>query len=251
MTSRTPIPQSVALKPTVYIVGFAPSWVETPWDDPEAELWGMNALHKVAGDRPWTRWFQLHDIATHHRHDFDEHVTWLRESHLPVFMWPEHVEVYGSIVPNAIPYPKDAILRYFAPHTYFTNTVSWMIALGIYENRKKIGVYGVDMAQDSEYGHQRPSCEMFLGWAAGAGIELDLPRTSDLIKTPFLYGLEDGNVFREKLDSRQKELAQRKAEVESQLSQLQAAHNQIVGAMENNSYILRAWTQPSLDNQGA
>jgi hypothetical protein len=498
MTSRTVIPQSTLTKPTVYIVGFAPTWIETPWGDPTAELWGMNALHKVAGDKPWSRWYQLHDIATHHKADFDEHTTWLRESGVPILMWPEHVEKYQGIVPNAIPYPQQAILNYFAPYAYFTNTVSWMIAHAIYESRAKIGVYGVDMAQsclapetrvltadlrwepvgslrvgdevmgfdehprpggrrwrkavveqavelerpsrllhledgtkitsstehrwliagggqnhytrtdrlvargdysdnrashlvrvisprekartweagylsaavdgeghlsnsralgfaqrdnamaetfehlayelgydfrytrtepggtrkyalsggkaevmqflsefrpprllasfdpdnlgimqcqkavpikeiidigtqpviglktstgtyvaegfathNSEYGHQRPSCEYFLGIATGRGIEVELPVTSDLIKTPFLYGLEDGSAFRAKLDARQKQLAEQKQQVENQLGQLQQAHWQIIGAIENNTYIRNVWTQPNLDNQGA
>lgn len=251
MTTRTQIPQNTLVKPTVYIVGFAPSWIETPWADPNAELWGMNALHKLAGDKPWARWYQLHDIEKYHRDDFEEHTTWLRESGLPVLMFPEHLVKYQHIVPNAIPYPQQAILNRFQPHAYFTNTVSWMIAHAIYENRLKVGVYGVDMAQDSEYGHQRPSCEYFLGLAAGQGMEVELPPTSDLIKTPFLYGLEDGSVFRTKLDARMKELTQRRQEVEQQLGQLQQAHQQILGAIENNSYILRAWTQPSPDGNGA
>lgn len=251
MSAPSPQPTQTLTKPTVYIVGFAPTWTETPWDDPSAERWGMNALHKVAGDKPWDRWYQLHDIATHHKEDFAEHTTWLRESNLPVIMWPEHLPKYAHLVPNAIPYPKQAILDYFAPHSYFTNTVSWMIAHAIYESRAKIGVYGVDMAQSTEYGAQRPSCEYFLGIAVGRGIEIDLPLTSDLIKTPFLYGLEDATPFRAKLDARQKQLVDQRAQVEGQLNQLQQAHQQIVGAIENNTYIRSVWTQPNLDSQGA
>ena len=231
-------------------MGFAPTWTETPWDDPHGELWGMNALHKVAADKPWTRWYQLHDIAAHHKADFDEHTTWLRESNLPIIMWPEHVEKYAGIVPNAIPYPKDAILEFFAPYAYFTNTVSWMIAHAIYESRSKIGVYGVDMAQSSEYGNQRPSCEYFLGIAMGKGIQVELPRTSDLIKTPFLYGLEDGSEFRAKLEARQKQLVEQRQQVEQQQMQLMQHQHQLIGAQENNTYILNVWTQPSLDNKG-
>src|SRR3990172_9538950 len=176
-------------KPTVYIVGFAPSWPSTPWTDPSAELWGMNALHKVAGNRPWSRWYQLHDIDTHHPQDRAEHVAWLRNSNVPIVMWEESVAKYIHELPNAVPYPKQAVLAHFG--TYFTNTVSWMIAQAILEHRTKIGVYGVDMAQETEYGVQRPSCEFFLGWARGAGIQIDLPDTSDLLRTPYLYGVED------------------------------------------------------------
>lgn len=240
------------LKPTVYVVGFAPSWNLTPWDDPFAERWGMNALHKIAGDRPWDRWYQLHDIDTHHQADRDEHLAWLRDSGLPVYVWPEHQSYLLSLGITAVAYPKQAITAHFG--RYFTNTVSWMIAHAIYEQRSKIGVYGVDMAQDSEYQHQRPSCEYFLGWARGAGIQIEIPPTSDLLKSPFLYGAEDGNPLRVKMEGRLVELSGRREEMLGQINQLQAqlgglqqALQQILGAEEDTRYWLRAWTQPVND----
>ena len=229
--------QAVVPNPAVHIVGFAPSWEETPWDS-GADLWGMNALHKVAGDKPWTMWFQLHDIDEHHKLDKDEHIQWLVESGIPVVMWPEHIGKYD--IPNAVPYPRDEVLAYFGK--YFTNTVSWMLAVAILEGRKKIGVYGVDMAQDSEYGHQRPSCEYFLGWAKGLGIEIELPEASDLLTAPFLYGMEDPGPMRKKLMRRQKELTARRVQMEGQLNQLQQAHQQVLGALEDTNYYLRTWT---------
>lgn len=139
---------SLVAAPAVYIVGFAPSWPLTPWEVPNAHYWGMNALHKVAPDKPWTAWFQLHDIERAHPNDAREHLEWLAQCNVPVFMWEEHIPKYG--LPNAVPYPRQAVLKFFDTE-YFTNTVSWMIALAIYQQYKKIGVYGVDMAQDEEY----------------------------------------------------------------------------------------------------
>lgn len=228
---------AVKQNPTVHIVGFAPSWQETPWDS-GADLWGMNALHKVAGDKPWTRWYQLHDLETHHKDDMQEHVGWMVQSGLPLYMWEEHITKYQ--VPNAIPFPREEVVEMFGG--YFTNTVSWMIAHAIYEGREKIGVYGVDMAQDSEYGHQRPSCEYFLGWAQGLGIEIDIPESSDLLKSPYLYGIEDHSPMRNKLVRRQAELQERRQQIEGQLSQLNNAHQQVLGALEDVQYLLRTWT---------
>lgn len=228
--------------PSVYIVGFAPSWPLTPWETPGAHFWGMNALHKVAPDKPWTAWFQLHDVERHHPNDLQEHLSWMAQSNIPVFMWEEHVAKYG--LPNAVPYPREAIVSFFGE--YFTNTVSWMVALAIYQKYQRIGVYGVDMAQDEEYMHQRPSVEYFLGWAKGAGIDLDIPITSDLLKSPYLYGYnDDGGIFRTKLISRLEELRQRKAEMTTQRDQAQSIILQIMGAEEDISYILRAWSQPN------
>jgi hypothetical protein len=202
----------------------------------------MNALHKVAPDRPWTAWFQLHDIERHHPNDLVEHLEWLRTCDIPVYMWAEHIEKYQ--IPTAIPFPREAIIAHFGE--YFTNTVAWMIAYAIMSQYKKIGVYGIDMAQDEEYMHQRPSVEYFLGWAKGAGIELEVPIVSDLLKAPFLYGYnDDGGIFRTKLQARLQELQQRKAEMESQREQSHAIILQIIGAMEDLQYILRAWSQPN------
>jgi hypothetical protein len=233
--------------PTVYIVGFAPSWTETPWDD-GGERWGMNALHKLAPDKPFDRWYQLHDIDEHHKDDRDEHVGWLRGSKLPIVMWPEHVEKYGDEIPNAVPYPKAEVIEKFGK--YFTNTVSWMIAHALYEGRENIGVFGVDMAQDSEYGHQRPSCEYFVGWARGMGVNVHIPDTSDLLKAPFLYGVEDGGQLRAKMVNRQKELMERKANLEAQGNQVQAALHQVLGALEDTQYWLRAWTLEGIGGDG-
>lgn len=239
--------QAVAeMNPTVHIVGFAPSWKETPWDS-GADLWGMNALHKVAGDRPWSRWYQLHDIDTHHPQDKDEHIEWLANAGIPIVMWAEHIEKYK--VPNAVPYPREQVVNHFGG--YFTNTVSWMIAHAIAEGRKKIGVYGVDMAQDSEYAHQRPSCEFFLGWAKGAGIEIDVPESSDLLKTPILYGVETPGPLRRKMMRRQKELAERRQQIEGQINQLTEARHQVLGALEDTQYWLRNWVIMEGSDDGA
>lgn len=225
-------------KDTVYIVGFAPTWIQTPWTD-DADFWGMNALHKVAGERPWTAWFQLHDIDKHHPEDKEEHIAWLSSQKFPVFMWAEHAEKYA--LPNGVIYPRKQVIDEFGG--YFTNTVSWMIAVAVLSGYKKIGVYGVDMAQDTEYGHQRPSCEFLLGIAAGRGIEIDIPPTSDLLKTPFLYGLEDGSIMRQKYDARLKELIERRQDLERQRNAVHEAFLQVVGAIEDCQYWLRAWSQ--------
>ena len=238
-TRKSSKPAAKVQNPTVHIVGFAPSWVETPWDD-DGERWGMNALHKIAPDKPFDRWYQLHDIDEHHKEDRAEHIGWLRGSKLPIIMWPEHIEKYGKEIPNAVAYPKDEVIAMFGK--YFTNTVSWMVAHALFEDRENIGVYGVDMAQDSEYGNQRPSCEYFVGWARGMGKTVFIPATSDLLKAPFLYGVEDGGALRTKMVGRQKELQERKAHLEGQAGQVNQALQQVLGALEDTQYWIRAWS---------
>jgi hypothetical protein len=244
--SRPPIIKDTTRPTTVYIVGFAPSWPDTPWDDPNAHYWGMNALHKLAGEKRWDAWFQLHDIETSHPQDKDEHLQWLAQSNVPVWMWAEQIEKYP--LPNAVPYPREAMVAKYGK--YFTNTVSWMTALAIEQGYKKIGIYGVDMAQDSEYQSQRPSCEYFIGLARGLGIEVEIPRTSDLLKNPFLYGYDDGGEFLAKMRARLKELQERRAEMERQRNHAHEAALQIAGAMEDVQYWIRVWSQQEAIKHG-
>jgi hypothetical protein len=234
--------------PKVYIVGFAPSWVDTPWDEQGSHYWGMNALHKLAPNQNWSAWFQLHDVKEHHPHDLDEHVEWLGSQNFPVYMWEEHILEYSDRIPNAVPYPRQQILDKYGQ--YFTNTVSWMIALAIEVHFETIAVYGVDMAQDSEYQNQRPSCEYFLGWAKGAGIDLEIPKTSDLLKSPYLYGYQDGSVMTAKYRARLKELTERRAELERQRNAAHEGLLQVMGAAEDTSYWLRVWTQEETKTNG-
>lgn len=231
---------------TVYIVGFAPTWSDTPWDNPDAHYWGMNALHKIASDKRWDAWFQLHDIDTSHPDDKEEHLEWLASQGIPIWMWEEQIQKYP--ITNAVAYPREHVIRKYG--RYFTNTVSWMIALALEMGYKKIGVYGVDMAQDSEYASQRPSCEYFIGVARGLGVEVEIPRTSDLLKNPFLYGYEDGGELTAKMRARLQELRERLAEMERQRNQAHEAALQIRGAIEDVNYWLRAWSQQEAIKNG-
>jgi hypothetical protein len=250
------LPNGQGYKPTVYIIGFADTWRQTPWDDKNAERWGLNALHKVAADKPFDRWYQLHDIDKFHSNDLEEHVGWLAAFPGPVYLWEEHMERWASFIPTATPYPKTEVVAEFG--NYFTNSISWMIAHALLEAgtdpttpplRQKIGIFGVDMAVDTEYSHQRPSCEYFLGIARGRGIKVQLPPTSDLLKSPFLYGVEDGDFYRQKLEARDKELAGQFAQYEKIMAEHQAAMHQIVGARDQIKYDLRTWTHPSLKKE--
>jgi len=109
---------------------------------------------------------------------------WTQEKNCPVYM-----QKHWDLVPTSVPYPMEEMLKKYGG--YFTNSVSWMIALAIQEGAEEIHVYGVDMAVHTEYHHQRPSCEYFLGVAVGMGIKVYIPPEADLMKTRFLYGFQE------------------------------------------------------------
>lgn len=229
------------------IVGTAPSFKLAPYNNPHYEVWGLNGLYTgidVESIDNITRWFEIHSLEAIEALRNDHHYTWgvsypewLQAIKIPLIMQ----EVFPEY-PTSVKYPFEEILRRF-PRKYFTNSVSWMLALAIYEGYEDISIFGVDMAQGSEYSYQRPSCEYFIGYAEGLGIKVHIPDESDLLKTPFLYGFEDEkkNFMRVKLLARKQELEQKKAEVNQQLSMATATLNTYDGALQDVEYILGVW----------
>lgn len=239
----------VRTKDKVAIIGFAHTRNEAPFGDQDFEIWGINRLHVSMPDRRWDRYFQLHDLEAAHGQD-EQHLSWLRSLKAPVYLRADDLGKFG--IPSEVPFPKDQMVSTFG--NYFTNTISWLLGLAIWMGFKEIAVYGVDMAVDtvleSEYAYQRPSCEYFLGIAAGQGIIVHIPAGSDLLKATHLYGFETGGILREKYESRLQELNQRQQELQQQLAgmdqqraQMIASINQMEGAKQDTQYWLRNWAQ--------
>lgn len=241
--SETITPEGVwSDKKKVAIVGFAPSSMRdviTIFDNPEWEIWGLNQLYMAFPEivPKATRWFQIH-----HRHSYDQtvvrdhkHHDWLAaQERFPIYMQNKEPDV-----PNSIAFPREEIVNKFG--TYFTNSISWEIALAIYEGFETIGIWGVDMAQDDEYSYERPSVEFFIGWAKGAGINLIIPETCDLLKEMWLYPFEDSAPFRAKVQNRISELSTRITQSANQEQQQRDVKNQLLGARDNMQYVLRTW----------
>ena len=232
------------------IVGTAPSSIYlAPYNDPDFEIWGLNGVYSYidfAMVSNFTRWFDIHSMkaikdlsgSTDARYQFGNgYYGWLQGLTIPLY----NQEVFPDF-PTSVKYPLEEILRKF-PRKYFTNSISWMLALAIYEGYEDISIYGVDMAMSSEYSEQRPSCEYFIGYAEGLGINVYIPDQSDLLKTPFLYGFEDEkrDYMRTKLLARKQELERKKAEANQQIGQATASLNTYDGALQDVEYILGVW----------
>lgn len=234
----------------VAIVGFAPSTMEDVqflFGKPNCEIWPLNQLYiawpricpenRMPERQNVTRWFQIH-----HRHSYDQtinrdhsHHDWLtQQKNFPIYMMDKEPDI-----PASCKFPKEELLDTF--RRYFTNSISWEIALAIHEGFKKIYIYGVDMAQDSEYAFERPSVEYFCGFAEGRGIELVVPEKSDLLKSAWLYPFEDDSPIRTKLGTRRDELRQRMNQISMTEQQTHDERMQLLGALENMNYCERAY----------
>jgi hypothetical protein len=201
----------------IAIVGCSDSKDLAPFNDKEWEIWGVNNLfHHITR---YDRWFEIHNLTrnatgdwmrrgqTNFRgQDINAYVADIIKMKCPIYMqrhWDE--------IPTSLPFPLEEAKRRFGSvmgwyggndpegvtedqlnrRLYGTNTVTYMILLAIMEGATHIGVWGVDMAVDSEYHFQRPSCEFALGIAIGLGIKVYIPSEADLLKTVHLYGFEE------------------------------------------------------------
>lgn len=204
----------------VAIIGKAPSSrLLAPFDDPEFQIWSLSDNHTVLPR--WDRWFELHDLDRYKK-DYGVYYDWLCAQ--PAAEKPIYVAQARDEIPAGVPYPKDYIVGKYG--RYFTNSISWMAALAIDEMSKdnsgghEMHFYGVDMAQNTEYSHQRPSCEYFLGVAHGLGIKIHVPGESDLLKCARLYAFDTNRgELDAKLRARARELQQRQAGHEQEVEQ--------------------------------
>lgn len=233
--SKQDRPETPRKKDKVCIVGCADSKNNAPFHDTSMEFWGVNNLCLHMGHIKWDRWFEPHtfeydgtNFIRRGSYEFrgqkvNDYIALLAKLDCPIYMqkhWPQ--------IPKSIPYPLAEVKAKLGG--YFTNTISYMIAVGILEQFKEMHIYGVDMAAGSEYGHQRPSCEYYIGIAVGMGIKVFVPDEADILKTRFLYGFEEQkeNQFSKKLANIRKAM---------QMRMNTAAEGQAHAARQKEQYI--------------
>lgn len=162
----------------VAIVGLAPDRSPPPWGDSTWEKWGF-----PWGD--WTyldRWFDIHSLSEIKAHNKTHpgYIDRLKESHVPLIMQ----EAY---FPSAIQFPLKEVTKITGD--YFSCSLSYMVAMAIYEEVEHIGFYGVTMS-DGDYQHQRPNMEYLIGLARGKGITVDTG-DSPLVKYENIEGYKE------------------------------------------------------------
>ena len=218
-------------KRRVAIVGFEPiSRKEAPLKDKSWEIWTMNSDHELISKSD--RHFEMHDLAVYGDRAVDDvspdpkYLKMLRRGlGVPVYMLAAHDDI-----PGCVPYPIKEVVAKFGP--YFTNSVSYMLALAIHERVDEIGVYGIDMAREHENGWERPSIEYFLGRARGMGMKVTIPDTSDLLKCLGLYGYIEAY-------EHEAELREYRANLKAKISEHNNAAQQLRGALDDVEYWLR------------
>lgn len=185
----------------IAIVGTAePHWRSAPYGDETWEIWTCGGIFATVPRT--TRHFEIHDKAETCKGwaDSPEQEQTARNVYWDWINQRGPAAVLKKRLPdtpNATEYPLAAVLQAF-PDGYFTNTISYMIALALLEGATDIGLWGIDMAltgdpskpASNEYSLQRPSVEFYLGIAAGKGVNVHLPPETTLLKCRKLYGFD-------------------------------------------------------------
>jgi hypothetical protein len=125
-------------------------------------------------------WFELHPDIERLR---DGWLGWATKNQLECVLQEKHSELK-----NSTRYPIEPITANFG--RYFTSTAAYMIALAIDRGAEWIGLFGLNMAVDTEYVRQRPCVEYMVGVARGMGIEVHCTAASPLLRCDHLYGYE-------------------------------------------------------------
>jgi hypothetical protein len=178
----------------VAIIGFSPTREQAPWDSPEVwERWVCNRLPLQPGiNGRWDRHFDPHPVDWTKEHFtpelFAEYMAFFATDHGDRILY--HCDAAG---PNVFPFPVVEALQ-TAGRRYITNVIAYQILFAKYLGAKRIGMWGIDLRSDTEYGYERPNVEWAIGICEGSGIEIVLPLECALVNNDGLlplYGIEE------------------------------------------------------------
>lgn len=97
----------------------------------------------------------------------------------------ENFENYPEKFVTQDNYPLEAVER-FLGKVGFTCSIGYMLGLALLRGYRKIGLWGVHAANDTEYAYQRDNLIWLLGFAAAKGCDVSLPGDS-LLRLPRRY----------------------------------------------------------------
>lgn len=227
-----PLPQ-IGETLLIAILGGAPSSCNlAPFGDPNWEIWACSPGN-WASPRV-DAWFEMHSLARKNVRGNEPYINVLRT----------HPRVYLSapdkLIPNAIVYPKDDILPHFGGQyveSFMQSSVSYMLAMAITLKPKVIGLWGVDMAAESEYDYQRPGCHFFFNEALKRGIDITAPPQSDIMNPLPLYGYKEHSPMYWRQKARKQELMERVREADHKMREAELTKATLNGALSDINYI--------------
>lgn len=220
------IKEAKKLKPKqVCILGTAETMADAPFDNDEWDIWSVASVLGNPGLKRIDKLLELHD-----KDSWGPRIAEINAAGVPVWMRKHYDEI-----PLSVEFPKDAILDKF--RKYFTNSISYLIALAIMEGYTDIGLFGVHMATATEYSSQRPSCEYFIGYAEARGINIWIPDGADILKAARLYGYEQAGDLEKKVNKLQADMTTRMNEYSRAELMQRSMKDQAMGWVEATKHL--------------
>lgn len=226
--SVTPTRKIAVLGSAVSSVGLAPV------NDPSWEIWCCSPANRNLPRVDF--WFELHNWEVKRREGLTEWLEYLTKQPR-VFVQSKKTENF----PGAIEYPLEHMLKKWGPF-WWTSQISYMLALAIEQKPLVIGIYGVDMAANSEYNQQRLACQYFIKEILELGINLVVPPESDILEPAPLYGYCESSRHWRKLRARELELRQRISNCQAEAAAKEQEAKHLIGALDDMQYNQAHWT---------
>jgi len=231
---KTPVEPEGESKPTrkIAVLGSAISSVGlAPYRDPTWEIWACSPANMNiprAGV-----WFELHGIEQKKKEGLTEYLQWMARQPFKVYMQSVLPEF-----PNSVEYPLKHMLEKWGPF-WWTSQICYMLALAMEQNPAAIGMYGIDMAANSEYNQQRLACQFFIREILNTGIHLVVPPEADILEPAPLYGYMENSRQWRKYNARIQELKDRVSRLDATIGQSQAERAHLVGALDDIGHMRR------------
>ena len=208
-------------------VGFA------PYDDPSWEIWSCSPANK--GAPRVDVWFELHNPEVKVREGLLEWMQWLKTQPI-VYMQRAYPGYKGSRE-----YPLQPMLEKWGPYLW-TSQLSFMMALAIEQKPSIIGLFGVDMAANTEYNQQRLALQVLLQYVLKSeDIALLVPPESDILEPAPFYGYCESSRQWRKFYARKLELQQRVSALTADAMKKSEEAKHLTGALDDMEYHLAHW----------
>ena len=170
----------------VIILGTGGSSIKCPFD---TEVWGVNAAIHWTPEYPIHRLFFFDDLRFFPKDRLTlADLKKFKGSTMTTEKNKKYAAQHGI---NLGLYPLNKVTKQFGTD-YFNNSITYMIALAMYERYEKLSLWGVDHMEKEELGQARSGVEYWLGRAEQAGIKVDISVGSELLTTHNnkIYGYE-------------------------------------------------------------
>jgi hypothetical protein len=211
------------------IVGTAPSWALTPWQDADMLITSLNDAYNMPGFQRADEWYDIHPVdkfwmtpppqdgqqvvIMSHQVPFGHyvrpygHLDWLATQPFTKWLHPDHAKQLPASAtwPHAQAFPKAEIEAAYGH--YCTSSPQWIMAHLLLRGYREIHIYGIHLSTESEYIDQRPGFEYLIGGLLGPGKRtmsvknglrryesqdgvVVLPEASPVLSAQFQYGFQ-------------------------------------------------------------